>query len=235
MFVAGVVCPHPPLLVPEVAQRTSPVLDDLRTACAHAVGRLLDEEPDVVVCVGEGLRLRRYDDSDGGTMRGFGVDIHAGGSSSEDLAPALTIGAWLLDRAGWSGPRRYVALPRETTPDEAVETGRSLAAAELRVGILAMGDGSARRSPSAPGHLDDRAEPFDAAVAQALAGPEPQWLAHALPPLACAELWVGGRQAWQFLSGAASQTPQGTTLQARLYYNAAPYGVGYFVATWLTR
>ena len=235
MFVAGVVCPCPPLLVPEVAQRSSAELDDLRTACAHAVGTLLDAEPDVVVCVGEGLALGRFDESDGGTMRGFGVDVRAGGTSSVQLPPALTVGAWLLDRADWAGPRRYVALPRETTRDEAMQTGRSLAAAQLRIGVLAMGDGSARRSTTAPGYFDDRAEPFDAAVARALSEPDPTWLADALPPMACAELWVGGRPAWQFLSGAASQAPAGTTLQARMHYDAAPYGVGYFVTSWLVR
>jgi hypothetical protein len=234
VFVAGVVCPHPPLLVPEVAQRTSPALDDLRAACGAAVDALLQGRPEVIVCVGDGLTLLRYDESHGGTMRGFGVDVRAGGGSLA-LPPALTIGAWLLDRAGWHGPRRYVSLPRELTRDEAVETGQKLAAAQLRVGVLALGDGSAKRSADAPGYFDDRAEPFDAEVARALAAPDPKWLTEALSPLACAELWVSGRQAWQLLAGAATQTPQDATLQAYLHYDAAPYGVGYFVASWLAR
>jgi hypothetical protein len=233
VFVAGVVCPHPPLLFPEIAQRSSPALDELRTACAAALQSLLEARPDVVVCVGEGLQMRRYDEWHGGSMRAFGVDVRAGAPTSDALPPALTTGAWLLDRAGWSGPRRYVAMPRETTHDEAVDAGERLAAAQLRVGVLAVGDGSARRSTSAPGYLDERAEPFDTAVAQALGEPDPQWLADALPPLACAELWVSGRQAWQFLAGAAAMTPPGGTLQARLLYDAAPFGVGYFVAEWL--
>ena len=40
-LVAAAVCPHPPLLVPEVAGAAAPELDDLRAACDVAVARLL--------------------------------------------------------------------------------------------------------------------------------------------------------------------------------------------------
>jgi len=220
--------------VPDVAPQADSELDDLRTACAAAVTDMLETSPDVVVCVGDGPELRRYDDSDGGTLRPFGVDVRAGGERSHALPLALTLGAWLLDRAPWRGPRRYVGLPQETAADRCVETGQKAASADLRVGVLAMGDGSARRSTSSPGYLDERAEPFDAEVARALAGPDPLWLADALPPIACADLWVTGRPAWQFLAGAATQVPQHSTLRARLHYDAAPFGVGYFVAGWVT-
>jgi hypothetical protein len=246
VFVAAAVCPHPPLLVPEVAGRAAPELDDLRTACTTAVTAMLEADPDAVVCVGDGPRLGRYDESDGGTLAPYGVDVRAGGSGSSDLPLALTIGAWLLDRAAWTGPRRYFALPQETTGPDCGQMGEKVSAADLRVGVLAMGDGSARRSTSAPGYLDDRAEPFDAEVARALSEPDLRWLADALPPVACAELWVAGRTAWQFLAGAATQTPQDTGpdtepttglitgLTARMHYDAAPYGVGYLVADWTT-
>jgi hypothetical protein len=232
VFVAAAVCPHPPLLVPEVAQRAAPELDDLRTACTTAVTAMLEAQPDAVVCVGDGPRLGRYDEADGGTLRPYGVDVRAGGTDSDDLPLALTLGAWLLDRAAWTGPRRCFALPSETTATECVEMGQKIAAADLRVGVLAMGDGSAKRGSGAPGYHDERAEPFDAEVARALAGADAQWMADALPPMACAELWVAGRTAWQFLAGAATQIPQGAGLSARMHYDAAPYGVGYFVADW---
>jgi hypothetical protein len=219
VFVAAAVCPHPPLLAPPVARQAAAELDDLRTACTAAVAGMLESAPDVVICVGDGPTLRTYDEHDGGTLRGFGVDLHTGGDGSEGLPLALTMGAWLLDRAAWSGPRRYFALPQETTPQECVEMGQKIAAADLRVGVLAMGDGSARRSTQAPGYLDDRAEPFDAAVAQALAGADLEWLS--------------GRQAWQFLAGAATQTAHDTAVAARMHYDAAPYGVGYLVAGWV--
>lgn len=235
MFVAGAVCPHPPLLLPAVSQRSTSELEELRDACAAAVAALVSASPDVVVCVGEGPAHGRFDESDGGTMRAFGVDAGAGGTARRGLPAALTVGAWLLDTAGWSGPRRYLALPQESTAQECVQAGRSVAAAGLRVAVLAMGDGSARRSATAPGYLDERAGPFDAEVARALAEPDPDWLAGGLPPLACAELWVAGRPAWQFLAGAATETAEVGALSARLRYSAAPFGVGYHVAEWSVR
>jgi hypothetical protein len=231
MFVAGVVCPHPPLLLPPVAPQPEQHLGRLRDACTRAVADLLAARPDVVVCVGEGPEPGRYDDSDGGTLRDFGVAVHAGGDG-DALPLALTVGAWLLDDAGWTGPRRYVALPQETTPDDCVAAGASVAAADLRVAVLALGDGSARHSTSAPGYLDERAEPFDREVGRALGAADLAWVAGGIPPLACAELWVAGRPAWQFLAGAARCTAPGAGLRACTHFDDAPFGVGYFVVTW---
>ncbi|MDQ4008457.1 MAG: hypothetical protein M3211_10220, partial [Actinomycetota bacterium] len=125
MFAAAAVCPHPPLLVPAVARGAAPELDDLRAACTAAITAMLETEPDAVVCVGDGPSLARFDESHGGTLRPFGVDVQAGGSGSRDLPLALTVGAWLLDRAAWSGPRRYFALPAEMPGPECVETGKT--------------------------------------------------------------------------------------------------------------
>ena len=58
-----------------------------------------------------------------------------------------------------------------------------------------MGDGSARRSVSAPGYLDERAAPFDESVARAVRDGEPAALA-ALDPELAAELMADGRAAW---------------------------------------
>jgi hypothetical protein len=232
VFAAAACCPHPPLLHPALARHSDAALDELRATCLAAVSTLLAAAPDVVVCVGDGPEPQRYDDSDGGTLRGFGVDARAGGAASDALPLALTLGAWLLDRAGWDGPRRYVALPQEMTPQRCTQAGQQAASADLRVGVLAMGDGSAKRSESAPGYLDERAAPFDAEVARALAAPDPRRLADGLPPIACAELWVAGRPAWQFLAGAASRAADDGALTARMRYDAAPYGVGYLVAEW---
>jgi hypothetical protein len=232
VFVAGAVCPHPPLLVPDVAQRAAPELDELRAACADALTWMLSPYPDAVVCVGDGPGLRRYDEADGGSMRSFGVDVRAGGDGSDDLPLSLTIGAWLLDRAEWRGRRRYVSLPEGMSAGECVAMGRETAAAERRVAVLAMGDGSAKRSAKAPGYVDERAEAFDAEVARALGGPDLGWLTGNPSPADCAELWVAGRQAWQLLAGAATHARRDYRVGAHVSYDAAPYGVGYFVARW---
>ncbi len=94
--------------------------------------------------------------------------------------------------AGGRGGRAGGALRR---------TGEQLAAFAPRAVMLVMGDGSARRSPFAPGHLDERAVPFDAQVERAVRDGDLDALA-ALDPALARELMATGRPAWQVLAGA---------------------------------
>jgi len=91
--------------------------------------------------------------------------------------------------------------------------------------LLVVADGTARRTLKAPGHLDERAEAFDAAVVEALAAGSPERLA-ALDPALAAELWVQGLPAWQEVATLPGPWAGAVT------YADAPYGVGYVVATW---
>ena len=90
---------------------------------------------------------------------------------------------------------------------------------------LVVGDGTAKRTLKAPGHLDERAAGFDEAVVAALAAGDPDALG-ALDTGLAAELWVAGLAAWN-----AAATLAGPW-QAEVLYADAPYGVGYAVATW---
>ena len=105
--------------------------------------------------------------------------------------------------------------------------GARLAAGPDPVGLLVVGDGAATHTEKAPGHLDERAGPFDAAVADALRAADPAALA-ALDPVLAAQLWAAGRAPWQVLAGATT----GTAWSGELLYSAAPFGVGYHVAVW---
>jgi aromatic ring-opening dioxygenase LigB subunit len=183
MLLAAAVCPHPPLLVPEVAAGAAHETDDLRNACRAAVATL----PPATIVVG--------------------------------TAQAVEVGRWLLPDAA-----TQVVAP-DLPPDDAAALGRTLA--ERDVALLVMGDGSARRGVAAPGYDDPRAEPYDAAVARALRDADPPALL-ALDPGMDAELLVAGRAAWQVLAGAA----EGGRWRGAVTYDAAPYGVGYLVATW---
>jgi hypothetical protein len=93
--------------------------------------------------------------------------------------------------------------------------------------LLVIGDGAATHTEKAPGYLDERAGPFDDAVAAALAAANPAALA-ALDPVLAAELWVAGRATWQVLAGA---TRDGTWT-GELLHSSRPFGVGYHVAVW---
>ncbi len=51
MITGAALCPSPPLLCPELTGGRA-VAPELRAACGEAVGRLLREDPEVVVIIG---------------------------------------------------------------------------------------------------------------------------------------------------------------------------------------
>lgn len=223
--LAAVVCPHPPLLVPEVAAGAAAELDDLRNACDAALAAALATAPDLVVVVGAADRTGPAAARAVPTWAGFGLP---GPTAEEPLPLALAIGSWLLDRAGWAGPRVLHGVSADEGAATCAELGARLGAGP-RTLLLVLGDGSARRSAAAPGHLDARAEAFDAAVLAAFAAGDAAAL-RGLDVRLAGDLLAAGRPAWQVLAGAV---PAGGVVAARVFYADAPFGVGYFVATWL--
>ncbi len=220
--VPGVVfCPCPPVLVPAVAQGAAAEVADVLTACDGAVRALLAGAADVVV-VGPGPSDRVHPGSAGGTLRGFGVAVHAGGSQDPELPLALTVGAWLLDRAGVDVPRRYVEVgPAGTGPE-----GTWLAGAGA---VLVMGDGTARLDERAPGGLDPAAGPYDASVVAALASGDPASLA-VLDTAEGVRMMAAGVPAWRAVGSALLEV--GGSWTAELLAHRTPYGVSYVVARW---
>ena len=216
-LVAAAVCPHPPLLVPEVAAGAAGELDALRAACTVAVAAL--GSANRVVVVGTAPTAARSQAPVGGSLEPWGLPMTIGDASG-NLPLSLLIGRWLAPHA-----HEYVAVPVDASPEECAKLGAEIADND-RVGLLIMGDGSARRTEKSPGYLDERAAPFDEAVARALATGDREALL-AVDPTLAAELMVAGRAAWQVLAGA-----QGDIRETALLYHDAPYGVGYFVASW---
>jgi hypothetical protein len=213
-------------LVPAVSGAPSPALTVLRAAVAAAVQAVLDQRPDVVIVVGAGADGVRFGPGDAGDLRGFGVDLElpfAGRMRPGGRRVPLPhlLGGWLLEHAGHTGRRLGVG------PDD---LGTALAELPGPVGVLAMGDGSARRSEKAPGHLDPAAGPFDAAVASALAAGDARALA-ALDPVEGERLLAGGVAVWRAVGAALADR----TVEAELLHDEAPFGVGYLVGTWRAR
>jgi len=219
-------CPQSPLLLPSVAGAPGYALSVLRAAVSGAVQTVLDTDPEVVVVVGNGAGGVRFGPGDAGDLRGFGVDLEVpflgrvrpGGHR---VPLPHVIGAWLLDRAGHTGPRLGVG------PDD---LGAALTDVPGPVGVLAMGDGSARRTEKAPGALDPAAGPFDAAVAAALAAGDAPALA-ALDRAAGERLLAAGVPVWRAVGAALQECD----VSAELRHDEAPFGVGYLVATWQAR
>jgi len=219
-------------LIPEVAAGAAAETEELRQACLTAVGRALDASADQLVVVGNGPIAGTADPAATGSLAGYGVPVRVTlGPRDSDARPTLplsvTVGAWLLRQAGHAGQIGARVVTDRATPAECAALGARIAAFPGRTALLVMGDGSARRTESSPGYTDPRAVPFDDAVAEALAKGDPAALAAVDPDLAT-ELMVAGRAPWQVLAGAAGDA----RWRAELLYSGAPYGVGYFVASW---
>lgn len=225
-LVAAAVCPHPPLLVPEVAGGAAGELDGLRAACDRAVRRLTAADTDRLITVGSGRRTFTADDVHYGSFARYGVRDEFPAIDGS-LPLSLTVGGWLLRRNGGRHPATGQAVASGTPAAECAALGAELAGTAERVALLVMGDGSARRGTKAPGYDDPRAEAYDKGVAAALATADLDALL-GLDEELSAELMVAGREAWQVLAGAA----WGRQWTADLSYEDAPYGVAYFVACW---
>lgn len=223
MVSRAVVCPSPPLLAAELTGRTAPV-PDLVKACADAVAYLLADASGAVTVVAAGPATGTWDPASRLDLGAFGPSAFpatpaAQGELRADLPLGLGLGAMLLDQAGYTGIRRLEAVGHDASVRECLDLGESISDGVL----LVMGDGSARRTPKAPGNFDERAESFDASVEQTLRDGGLTALADLDPHLA-RDLWATGRAAWQVLAGAMPAA------RGEILYSGAPFGVQYLVA-----
>jgi hypothetical protein len=232
MLVAASICPHPPILVPNVTAGGPGWLRVLRAGCLASVRRLVESGAERLAVVGAGSVAGRWGGEAGGSLRRFGVAAAFGGPS-QVLPLSLTVAAYLLDEVGWEGDREYVSVAKGTSTQDCAAVGCGLVEQGADLALLVMGDGSAKRSRSAPGYLDERAPEFDAAIVAALAAPDPDALL-AVDPLLAEQLWVAGREAWQVLAAAArcDAALDLSTWVTSVRYDDAPRGVGYTVVDW---
>lgn len=234
-MISGVAfCPQPPVLLPALAGGAAAELDDLRARCTEAL-RAVAGPGRRLVLLGGSPSSCRYDAPVCGSLAGFGLAeiVRLGSAQGEpavSLPASLTVGAWLVGEALGD---RDDAVALGVGPDFAGSTAeRSLheLVRQCDVALVVLGDGSARRSTAAPGYLDERAAGFDVAVAEALGSGDGGALTKLDAELA-AELLAAGAASWH----AAGALLAGHGYDARLLYDKAPYGVGYFVAAWTAR
>lgn len=255
MLIAAAVCPHPPLLIPAAMGEAGagPELAGLRAACAAAVLGLVRSQPDQIAIVGSAPSSQTYPWPSAGSLHRYGIPWSTG-PGHPVLPLSLTAGTWLLMEAldaagipapgvifdadgvdvageagGAGGPAvTLTAVADGAGPAECRRLGESLAGAAARVGLLAMGDGSAKKAIGVPGAPDAEAEAYDDRIAAALAAGDAGALGR-LDPGRAAELRVNGRAPWQVLAGAAEGT---AGMRAVLHHRSAPYDVSYLVASW---
>lgn len=235
MLAAIAVLPQPPLLVPELAGGAAVETEALRAACLDAVGSLAGAARDWVVVGADDGGRRTVEPGTRGSFSGYGRDVPVAlagtgtGDEGARLPLPLLVAAW----AAGDRPERMRGelVGPEASTDACLALGGELAGADGDVGLLVVGDGSARHTPTAPGGFDERAEAFDTVVAAAFDDLDPDALARLDPQLAT-ELRVAGRAPWQVLAGAARD---GGRWAPAVRHTSVPYGVAYHVAAWTRR
>jgi hypothetical protein len=235
VLVAAAICPSPPLLARELTG-ADPVVPELRRACQDAVAAALAAKPGLVALVGTAPAARRWDPAGELDLSVFAPPLrasHSDGVRAPDRRPvpdglpvALGLGGRLLDQAAYRGPRVAYSVAEDLTPDDCGSLGGYLAGLDERVALIAMADGSARRTLKAPGYLDERSEPFDAGVEEIIRSGELGGLLRVDASLA-RELMATGRPVWQVLAGAAA----GQQAAVRVHYRGDPFGVLYLAAS----
>ena len=197
--------PCAPALVPEVGRGLDAELAEVRAATTAALDAVAAHGRQVVL-VGPGPGDAAYRPGSRGGFAGFGLPEAPG-----ELPPALAVGRYL---AG--------AVPAFAIGPDA----RTPALPDGRLGLVVLGDGSARRGEKAPGYLDERASAYDEGVRTALGSGEPARLA-ALDPVLGTQLLAAGAPVWRAVAALLSRT-----YRAEVRYAGDPFGVGYVVAVW---
>lgn len=147
------------------------------------------------------------------------------------VARRLAADAIQDDRA--SAPVWAEALWLTLTPQAVADYARSLVHDDAPIGVILVADGAACHGPKAPRAEDPRAQDYDDAVCRALASADPADWVH-LDPALGRELAAEGADLWPLLAAAAGAVEPGSPAwRAQLQWRGAPYGVGWFVATWL--
>ena len=201
------------------------MLPELRDACVRAAAELVRADPGVIVVAGPAAETAEWDPAGRLDLSAYAPALGPGGQPGLPLS--LGLGALLLDQAGYTGRRILQAVAgHEPAPACPALGAKWIATGPGATAVLAMGDGSAPRSTTAPGNLDERARPFDTAVEEAVRAGDLAALADIDPGLA-QDLMATGRPAWQVLAGAWGPAQRPAT---DILYAGAPFGVAYLVA-----
>lgn len=247
-LVSAAICPHPMMLIPDIAGDTDRKWRRLRDACLESVRRLnipifgggqaiAWNAPHLVVIVGGDDTTRSFDPACAyGSLWSSGVRWNYGwGVDSEDPQPlplSLTLGYWLMlnsrlgDRGVIVSDGAFQAVDFGASSRECVELGRDLAGRAERVAMIVMGEGSTCLTAADWAWNAERGRLSDRHVLRALSDGDADALARI-------ELHgtATGRAAWQVLAGAAGDQ----RFHGHLHANGSRRDRGYFAASWTSQ
>jgi hypothetical protein len=192
--------PISPMLFGELATGAADEVSEVRSAAQRAVAWAGQGRRVGILTPDEPVNAQSW------SLTGFGVTIERG--TPVGLAEAVA--------------RRFLAGRQAV----AVGPGANLAAFDC---LLVMGDGSSSRSEKAPGHINDLAVPFDAAILAAITAGDASALSR-LDLHVAQQVGAAGAPAWIAL---ARQTV--TVDSAVVDLASDPFGVLYIVARWTAR
>ena len=166
-------------------------------------------------------------------------DACGDGAASDDAAAgtapgpsvATLVGAHLLRAARHATPTTALEVSAGGSAPVSADIPPALNTGGLdRVTVLVIADGAACHGDDAPGRRDDRSDAFDAALARALAAGDPAALGDACcNPELPADAVMASVNPLALLADLTRSAPPDA---ADLLYSGAPFGVGYFVASW---
>jgi hypothetical protein len=216
------IVPSTPVMVPELGRGAGSELTELTTAVRAAVATL----PARWVAIGVGPRGCRISADALGTFAGYGADLSVRLRPQDDgavgeLPLCALITGWLRDQVNPAATAAVHVFAEDLTPDAALACGRELRGELDGAGVLVVADGAHTLTPAAPGGFDADSIAVQRRWDDALAGGD----VTAVSTLD----GVLGRVAYQVLAGLSGPGAAATEL-----YRGAPYGVGYFVGTWVT-
>ena len=228
MIIAAALCPAPPLLARELTGAAE-VLPDLRQACLAAVADAVSSGPDLIIVVGVAEETRACDPAGRLDLTAYAPGLAGlpGADAPGEILPLpLGLGSRLLDQSGYAGPRELQSVSELAKPADCASLGAALAGRAQRAALVVMADGSACRGLKAPGYLDERSAPFDAAVERAVRDGDMAAML-ALDADLARDLMAAGRPALQVLAGALEYG----RLASEIRYSDDPFGVAYLVAS----
>lgn len=171
-LIAAAICPHPPMLIPEVAGSAAALWGGLRTACVESIRRLRfpkfgDETdgwaigrteefftdptlPDVLVIVGGDDVTMAYDSATAyGSLERYGIDWSwdIAWCRGLPLPMSLSVGLWLATASGPEGLYtkgfEYQSISFDASPRECAALGKELAGRKEKVVMLVLAEGAA--------------------------------------------------------------------------------------------
>jgi hypothetical protein len=134
--------------------------------------------------------------------------------------PVAELRAACVEAVGWLG-REVTVLASEQGARVAAYLLATVPRTGAEPSYLVVGNGSAKRTEKAPGHFDERAEGFDAALGASLRAGHP-----------AADLGLA-RELWADVASIVELAELDDDLgPGQVDYGAAPYGVQYWVVRW---